>query len=221
MASNLAQYLAQATHVQQGFGTPGEEKAAGIRDLYKQGLQQLRGARNMHPEARRVEIARLYATTRQALAKVKADQVNADREAFTKLERRLWGYDDVRATATDRASVDATIRDAQDRAAQLKTEGDAARALARAEQAGDTVLARAIAQRANAHDWNTVVADYLATRPAATELYQQAAAIHQRHSTPDGVLTLQQLTALGKPEELRGLADQDIEAMADPGDTAA
>lgn len=201
--------------------TLGDEKAANIRVLYKQGLQQLRGDRHMHPDRRRVEIAQLYATTQAALRKVRDDQVQADRETFAKLERQLWGYDDVRATARDRATIDATIRDAQDRAAKLTKPEQAARALAEAEQAGDQVLARAIASRANEQDWDDVVADYMASRPSAAELYQQAGDIYHRQTSPQGVMALQHIAALGKPEELRGLADKDIQAMTSPEDTAA
>ncbi|MER6296859.1 hypothetical protein [Streptomyces althioticus] len=201
--------------------TRGQDKADQIRAYYKQGLQQIRGDRNMHPDRRRIEIAQLYATTRDALAKVKNDQVHADRTTFAQLERRLWGYDDVRATAPDRATIDATIRDAQDRAAQLKKPSQAARALAEAEQAGDNILARAIAKRAHDMDWAEPVADYLASRPGAAELYQQAGDIYHRQNAPQGVMALQHIGALGKPEELRGLDDKTIQSMADPQDSAA
>lgn len=222
MPSRMAQYLAEATRQPEPRPTRSEDKGAEIRGLYKEGLRQLRGNRGLHPETRRVEAARLYATTRAALRKVQAEQVQADQAAWPKLERRLWGYDDVRATATDRATVDATIRDAQDRAAQLKKPGDAARALAMAEQAGDQVLARAIGQRANEQDWDDVVQDYLATRSTARDVYAEMCDIYQRQRTPGGVLGQQHLVALGKPEELRDLTDKDIEQMsADPADTAA
>lgn len=204
--------------------TTGQQRADEIRAMYKQGLQELRGTRDMHPERRRVEIARLYATTQAALKKVRTDQANTDRETFAKLERQLWGYDDVRASALDsaaRAAVDSGIRDAQDRAAQIKKADQAARALAEAEQAGDHVLARAIAKRAHDRDWDDVVAGYLATRPTAAERYQQAGEIYQRLHTPSGAVGHSLMSALGKPEELRGLSAADIEAMADPGESAA
>lgn len=201
--------------------TRGQEKAEEIRAYYKRGLQDLRGARNMHPERRRVEIAELYTTTQSSLRQVLQDQVQADRDTFTKLERRLWGYDDIRAFAADRATVDATIRDAQDRAAQIKKPEQAARALAEAEQAGDKVLARAIAKRADDNDWGEVVADYLSSRPGAAELYQQAGDIYHRQTSPQGVMAMQHIAALGKPEELRGMNDKDIQAMTDPQDAVA
>ncbi|MFF9168300.1 MULTISPECIES: hypothetical protein [unclassified Streptomyces] len=224
MPSKLGQQMNTLIRGEQPQPTVGQEKATTIRSLYKQGLQELRGARNMHPERRRVEIAQLYATTQQALRKVLHDQIEADRETFTKLERSLWGFDDVRASAVgsaERAAVDGGIRDAQDRAAKLTKREQAARALAEAEQAGDTVLARAVAKRAHDMDWDDLVADYLSTRPAAAEKYQQAAEIWTRQNTPDGVLAQQHITALGKPEELHGLHEKDIQAMADPGDAAA
>ncbi|MEY9489058.1 putative membrane protein [Streptomyces calvus] len=199
----------------------GQQKADEIRDLYKQGLQQLRGARNMHPDRRRIEIAQLYTTTQAALKRVRDDQAKTDQETFTKLERQLWGYDDVRATAPDRATIDTAIRDAQDRAAKLTKPEQAARALAEAEQAGDTVLARAIAHQAHQRDWDDIVGGYLASRPTAAQRYQQAAEIYVRNNTPAGAVTHSFIGALGKPEELRGLDDKDITAMADPQDSAA
>lgn len=220
MPSTLGQQMSSLIRGQQKPATPGQARADEIHGYYKQGLQQIRGRRNMHPERKRVEIAELYATTRDALRKVQRDQVQADRETFAKLERKLWGYDDVRATSPG-PGADTAIRDAQDRAAQLRKAGDAARALQQAEQTGDHILARAIAKRAHDHDWNDVVADYLSTRPTAADTYRQAGEIHQRQHTPNGVLGLQQLAAFAKPDELRGLDDKAIQAMTDPGDTAA
>ncbi|MEV6662761.1 hypothetical protein [Streptomyces nigra] len=211
--------LIRGQHQQQT--TTGQQKADEIRSLYKQGLQQLRGARNMHPEARRVEIARLHATTQAALRKVQQEQLQADRETFTKLERQLWGYDDVRALAPDRATTDTAIRDAQDRAGRLKRPGDAARALADAEQGGDKVLARAIAKRAHDMDWDDVLGAYLSTRPTDNERYQQAAEIHIRQHTTGGAIEHGFLGSLGTPEELRGMSSKDIQAMAEPADAAA
>lgn len=221
MPSKLGQQMSSLIRGQEKPATPGQARADEIRGYYKQGLQQIRGRRNMHPERRRVEIAELYATTRDALRKVQRDQIQADRETFAKLERKLWGYDDVRATSPG-PGADTAIRDAQDRAAQLRKAGEAARALQQAEQAGDHILARAIAKRAHDRDWNDVVADYLSTRPAAADTYRQAGEIHQRQNTPGGVVGLQHLAALPAPDELRGLAPQDIQRLtADPGDTAA
>lgn len=202
----------------------GQGKADDIRGYYKQGLQQLRGTRNMHPEARRVEIARLYTTTQAALKKVQQNQLTADRETFAKLERQLWGYDDVRASAygsADRAAVDGTVRDAQDRAARLKKPDEAARALSAAEQGGDKVLARAIAKRAHDMDWSPVVHAYLSTRPTEAERYQQAGEIYARQHTPNGVIAHQFTSALSKPDELRDLSEDDVHAMVDPGGDAA
>jgi hypothetical protein len=224
MPTKLAQQMNTLIRGQQPQATVGQGKADEIRGLYKQGLQQLRGQRNMHPEARRVEIARLYTTTQAALKQVQQEQAQADRETFTKLERQLWGYDDVRASAigsADRAAVDGTVRDAQDRAAQIKKPSQATRALAEAEQAGDKVLARAIAKRAHDMDWDDVVADYLSSRPAAAERYRQAAEIYTRQHTTGGALEHGFLGSLGTPEELRGMSGKDIEAMAEPGESVA
>lgn len=202
----------------------GQGKADDIRAYYKQGLQQLRGTRNMHPEARRVEIARLYTTTQTALKKVQQDQLKADHETFAKLERQLWGYDDVRASAyssADRAAVDGTVRDAQDRAAKLKRPDEAVRALSAAEQGGDRVLARAIAKRAHDMDWSPVVATYLSTRPTEAERYQQAGEIYARQHTANGAFAHAFTGILAKPEELKDLSNDDVQAMVDPGDNAA
>ncbi|GAA3617381.1 hypothetical protein ACG5V6_14970 [Streptomyces chitinivorans] len=221
MASNLGRQMSALIRGQQTPATPGQAKAEEIRALYKQGLRQIRGQRNTHPERKRVEIAELYATTRAALRKVQADQIKTDRETFAKLERKLFGYDLERATATDRATLDATIRDATDRAAGLRKPEDAARALHQAEQNGDTILARAIAQRAHERDWNDVLDAYLSTRPTAADTYRQAGEIYHRLNSPNGVLATQQLAAFAKPDELRGLGDKDIQSMTDPGDAAA
>lgn len=221
MPSKLGQQLNALIRGQQAQPSSGQTKADEIRGYYKQGLQQIRGDRNMHPDRRRIEIAQLYATTQAALKQVQEKQRHQDHDTFTKLERQLWGYDDVRALAPDRATADTAIRDAQDRAAKLTKPDQAAHALAQAEQAGDTVLARAIAHHAHHRDWDDVVADYLSTRPTAADRYQQAGQIYHRNNTPAGAMSHSFIGALGKPEELRGLTDKDIQAMADPQDSAA
>ncbi|MFI6488265.1 hypothetical protein [Streptomyces sp. NPDC050564] len=210
------------SQTQQAQPTTGSRKSQEIHALYKQGLQHLRGQRNMHPEARRVEIAKLYANTKASLKKVKTDQTAADNQTFAKLERSLWGYDLERATAVDRATLDATIRDAQDRATAIKKHDQAAKALHQAEQAGDHILARAIGKRAHDMDWHDVVHDYLDTRPKAAETYNEAGAIWQRHNDTAARMHDGMQYVVHSPEELRGLTEQDITAMtADPGDAAA
>lgn len=224
MPSKAAQQMNALIHKAQPKNSPSVEKTQTILGLYKRGLQQLRSDRNMHPEARRVEIARLYTTTRASLTKVKHDQVQADKDNWGKLERKLWGYDDLRAgvyNTGDRAALDSTIRDATHRAAQLAKPGDAARALHAAEQSGDKVLARAIGKRACDMDWDDVLGDYLAPRSADTETYQQLGDIYQRQHTANGVLGQQFAASVAKPAELRDLGEKDIDAMTTTGDTDA
>ncbi|MFH8768270.1 hypothetical protein [Streptomyces sp. NPDC017958] len=221
MPSKLGQQMDALLRGQQEPPTQGSDKSAQIHRMYKAGLQQLRGTRNLHPEARRVEMARLYTTTRGALAKVMRDQTQADKERFAHLERSLWGYDLERATAADRATLDATIRDAQDRAAKLAKPQHAAKALHEAEQAGDSILARAIAKRAHDNDWDDVLHDYLATRPSAAEQYQQAGAIWARYNDANARMHDHMQYVVHAPAELRGLSPKDIEAMAEPGEPAA
>ncbi|GAA1528550.1 hypothetical protein GCM10009730_42260 [Streptomyces albidochromogenes] len=225
MPSKLAQQMNELIRGQQPQPSASQDKSADIRAMYKQGLQQIRGQRNLHPDAKRVETARLYANARAALDKVMRDQIAADTENWGKLERRLWGYDDARAhatTAADRAALDSTIRDAADRAAQIKKPSDAAHALKQAEQAGDQILARAIGKRACDMDWDDVLGDYLGTRSSASTVYLEMCEIHQRQQTANGALAQRFAASLAKPDELRDLDDNAIEQMtADPGDAAA
>ncbi|WP_419994767.1 hypothetical protein [Streptomyces boninensis] len=222
MPSKTAQFLTQATRAATPQPTPGETKSANIRGLYQQGIRNIRSDRNMHAERRKVEAARLYTTTRAALRKVLKEQHAADDDAFPKLERKLWGFDLERATATNKASLDTTIRDAQDRAAGIRKQADAARMLAQAEQAGDAILARAIGKRAHDMDWDDVVADYLSTRPSSAKVYAEAGAIHARRTDMQSRMHMGMQAALAKPEELHGMSDDDITRMAaDPADAAA
>ncbi|MFD7996286.1 hypothetical protein [Streptomyces mexicanus] len=221
MPSKLAQQMNTLLRGQQQPPTQGSEKSRQIHSMYTQGLQQLRGTRNMHPSARQVEIARLYTTAKLSLAKVMKDQQEADNKTFAQLERQLWGYDLERATAIDRATLDTTIRDAQDRAAKLTKPEHAAKALHEAEQAGDSILARAIAKRAHDNDWDDVLHDYLSTRPSTAEKYQQAGAIWARYNDANTKLHNHMQYVVHAPAELRGLSAADIEAMADPGESAA
>ncbi|MFF3876004.1 hypothetical protein [Streptomyces sp. NPDC001978] len=221
MPSKIGQQMNQLIRGDQAEVPAGTRASQEIHALYKRGLQQIRGDRNMHPDRKRIEAAQLYLSTRQSLTKVKTDQAAADSETFAKLERQLWGYDLERATALDRASIDHTIRDAQDRAGKLTKADHAAKALHDAEQAGDSILARAIGKRAHDMDWGDVLHDYLSTRPKAGETYQQAGEIWHRNNSTGAQMQHSMQFVVHKPEELRGLSDQDIHSMADPGDTGA
>ncbi|MGW6141598.1 hypothetical protein [Streptomyces sp. NPDC055140] len=222
MPSKTAQTMNQIIRGTQPEPTVGDRKTADIHTLYKRGLQQIRGDRNMHPDRKRVEAARLYTTTKASLAKVRKAQAVEDETTFTKLERKLWGYDLERATAIDRATLDTTIRDAQDRAAKLTKPDHAARALRDAEQAGDHILARAIGKRAHDRDWGDVLHDYLGARPSAAADYEQAGSIWHRRNSTNARMQHSMQYVVHKPEELRGLADQDVEAMAtDQADATA
>lgn len=223
MASKLAQFMAQTTRAQQPKTSPTQEKTVNVHALYKQGLRQIRTDRNMAPERKKVEAARLYRSTRGTLAKLKAQQKAQDDEQFPKLERKLWGHDLDRATAVDRASIDATIRDANDRAARIKRQDDAHAALAQAERDGDHILAKAVAKRAHDLDWGEVVADYLATRPSAADTYQQLGDIWHRNNGASGRGLRHSMDyVVHKPDELAGLTDADVDALgADPAADAA
>ncbi|MFG2299431.1 hypothetical protein [Actinacidiphila glaucinigra] len=216
MPSKLAIALAEATRAQQTQPTPSHLKAQEVSALFRQGIKELRGNRHMHPDRKRVEAAQLYTNTRAALAKMKRDHAEQDNTTFANLERKLWGYDTERAMAADRASFDAGIRDAQDRASKLTKADKAARALHDAEQAGDHILARAVAKRAHDMDWGDVVHDYLATRPSTADTYQQAGEIWHRHNDTGGQMQNGMHYVVHKPEELRGMTDQDIARLADP-----
>ncbi|MFE1127745.1 hypothetical protein ACFXIY_10865 [Streptomyces albidoflavus] len=222
MPSTHAQVMNKLIHGERK-PLPTAEKSQNVRALFKQGLQELRGNRNLHPEARRVEIARLYSSARDTLKKIRTDQTAADRDQLDKLQRQLWGYDDMRAATyntADRAALDQTIRDARDRADKLVTPEAAARALHDAESAGDRVLARAIAKRAHDADWDDVLGDYLGTREVAARTYGEAAEVYQRLHTTGAILAQQTAAMVAKPAELFGLTDEQITSMT-ASDSAA
>ncbi|MFJ2741869.1 hypothetical protein ACIO3O_19650 [Streptomyces sp. NPDC087440] len=222
MPTQQAQIMNQLIRGNAGETVPGIAKATEIRQLYKTGLQQIRGDRHMHPDRKRVELATLYTSAKETLAKVRMEQTERDAKTFDELDRKVWGYALERATATDRATLDTTIRDARDRAAKLKTAEHAGRALRDAELAGDHILARAIGKQAHDHDWNDVLYDYFENRPSAAAAYQQAGEIWHRTQTAGGRVHEGMQYVVPKPEELRGLNDQDINGMTgDPNGAAA
>lgn len=222
MPSKTAQTMNQIIRSNQPEPTIGDRKTTEIHSMYRAGLQQIRSDRNMHPDRKRVEAARLYTSVKASLAKVRKDQATEDQANYTKLERKLWGYDFERATAIDRATLDTTIRDAQDRAARLTKPDHALRALHDAEQAGDSILTRAIGKRAHDMDWDDVLHDYMSTRPSTAADYEQAGAIWHRNNSTTAQMHHNMQYVVHKPEELRGLNDQDVESMAtDQADAAA
>lgn len=185
-----------------------------IRATYRAALGAIRDQRHVHPQTKQVEAARLYTQARRALAAARAELLDHDARRWDALERQLWG----RAASMD-GSDSVALRDAHDRAARIKKADEAARLLRQAEQTGDHVLAAAVAQHANERDWYDVLSAYLDKRPAAAEVYDEMCQIHARRK--NGLATGMQY-ALAKPEELRGLADTDIDQMAaDMPETAA
>ncbi|WP_436785783.1 hypothetical protein [Yinghuangia sp. YIM S10712] len=185
-----------------------------IRATYRRHLDSIRGARNVHPDAKKVEVARAYHQARTALDRARKEQQAQDEKIWPDLERRLFGYDTGYAAPAERAATVIAARDAYDRAANLGSSKDAAQLLARAEQTGDELLARAVAQRANDRSWNEVLGDYLSRRPEATRIYNQMCEIYQRRTSLNGNIKTGMDHALHRPEELTGLSDTDIAALA-------
>lgn len=189
---------------------------------YRSTLDGIRRDGKMTDAARQLAAARAYTRARTEMAQATRAHQAAQSARWDQLERKVFGLPQpsIYATASEQAAQAVAMRDALQRVANVKTEGEAGRLLRQAQQTGDETLARAIAQHANEHDWADVLLGYFETRPGAREAYDEMCAIH--HERTDGRFVDAMTHSLGKPEELRGMNDRDIEQLAtDAGQLAA
>ncbi|MEV7001123.1 hypothetical protein AB0N62_26005 [Streptomyces sp. NPDC093982] len=189
-----------------------------LQENFARKVEQINGRRALSAEAKRIEIARAYRDTReqiQAAGQMVVDHVTTER---ARLSRKLFGYE-----GTADAQTVIIRRDAADRASKLTDPAEAQRAIQRAENNGDVHLAQAIAGVSFANGWTDVVQTWFAANPQAGDTAQQ---LSQLPDPSDGVWRMQHAMTYSvvPPEELSGLADYQVDRLADTdldGDTAA
>ncbi|MCX5211472.1 hypothetical protein OG689_19625 [Kitasatospora sp. NBC_00240] len=171
-------------------------------------VERINANKTLNDHARRVYIARAYATARdQATAlREKAEQQVRDRQ--TRLEKQLYGA----AGSNDPGAVLAR-RDAHERAAQLDDPREASAALKRAERDGDTSMAQAIAARAVEWGWADLINEYAATRP---NWAGNMRALQELPDVDSGPAKLRAAITYGvpQPSELNGLPEYSVNSLA-------
>lgn len=192
------------------------ERAEGIRQDAERAYSSIRSMGELTPAAIRSRIAAAYLNAKAQMDAAQAAATgNYEKSRQTALTA-AFGINDIATSATDRAGVSMSYRDAQDRADQLETDTDAARLLGRANDTGDELLARAIAQRAwnmngqlGGAGWGDVLDTFTATRPRAAAAIANLINLQSRNSVS--------LFAwmIAKPPEIANLSDYQIPAVAE------
>ncbi|MGW0169194.1 hypothetical protein ACWDWT_29075 [Streptomyces sp. NPDC003343] len=181
---------------------------------YRNALAGIRADSKMSDAARQLAAAQAYTSARSRMAIATREHRVKQSARWDQLERNLWGLPQtsIYATATEQAAQAMAMRDALQRASGIRTEGEAANLLRQAEQTGDETLARAVAQQANEHDWTDVLVSFLDARKGARAEYDEMCALH--HERTRGKLADDVAHSIGKPEELRGMDDKQIQQLA-------
>lgn len=187
--------------------TDQQRKSADTIAAYQARIEAIRSDPTLSPEGKRNRMAGIYATTRDTVARLQADDQAATSARRTTLERDLFGL-----TGFTDASAAISFRDAQDRASGITDERDALRLLNQAELSGDDHLAKAVALRSLQEAWPAASAAYATARPGAAAKMQELTNM----STTGVADSLSAAAAyyMPAPRELAGIPDHTIDELA-------
>ena len=193
-------------HIQTGT-TDQQRKAADTIAAHQSRIEAIRSDPTLSPEGKRNRMAGIYATARNTVARLQADDQAATSARRTTLERDLFGL-----TGFTDASAAISFRDAQDRAVGITDERDALRLLHQAELSGDDHLSKAVVLRGLQEAWPAVSAAYATARPGAAAKMQELASV-----STTGIADFLSASAsyyMPAPRELAGIPDHTIDELA-------
>ena len=153
--------------------TESQRKAIDTIATYQGQVSAIRADTSLSQEGRRVSLARVYISYRDAVAQIQAGEQAANATRSDTLERDLFGLNGL----TD-ASTAISYRDAQDRAASIEDSRDALRLLKQADLSGDVHLAKAVALRALQEGWVDAISTYAASHPDVEGKLQELLSLH-------------------------------------------
>jgi hypothetical protein len=151
------------------------------REKAEREIERIRANRDLSDEARRRKIQEVYERSVAEHRELVEEERRAEAEAIASAERKVLGipYPE-RSSASERAMIAMSYRDALDRAERSAADPENSTALLdlleRAEVAGDDLLARAVYHTATRRGARQVADTYLASRPteqARWETYTQ------------------------------------------------
>lgn len=190
--------------------TPDEVQAS-----FRREADRIRSNKGFSDAGKRTAMARAYRNHKDALERLRQEDASKERLERNKLTKDLFGIDRLASfmePASGRAALSVSFRDAQDRVAGVEKEDAALALLARAERSGDDILARAIVERGLAEGWLDVLNTYAAAHPGTEAKLQRL--VDMDNNSPTTIarqLSEEMKYALGKPTEIAGLSDRDIE----------
>jgi hypothetical protein len=137
-------------------------EAEQVRANQRTRIEAIRANRNLSPEGKRAQIARLYLDSKREVAKLEQQEAGNRKARINDIRKQVFGL-----TGSQSAQDVISYRDAQDRVAALGPH-DEEKALAlydRAELSGDTILASALVNRALEAGWVNLANTYIEANP--------------------------------------------------------
>ncbi len=183
-----------------------------IRQNFTHEVERIRGRREWTDEHKRERLAARYLEARGAVASLRERQAVADTERIKTLRLNLFGTSEPVATLAARDARD-RVRDISDRQALLTI-------IDEAEGVGDRSLSRAVAERALRERDDVLLNAYLRHHPRQENDVQDLLDLTAPDAA-DGALGREMAFGLVPPGELAGLADDQLERLADGRPTAA
>jgi hypothetical protein len=183
------------------------------REKAEREIERIRQNQDLSDEARRRKMQEVYERSVAEHRELVEEERRAEAEAIASAERKVLGipYPE-RSSASERAMIALSYRDAYDRAEKAASDqldsGSLLDLLERAEVAGDDLLARAIYHTATRRGVRQVADTYLASRPAEQarwERYTEARTEARYSGGLEGLVTAgAEGVGPARPSELAG-----------------
>ena len=181
-------------------------------------IEAIRANRNLSPEGKKAQIARIYLESKNEVAKLEKQEAANRKARINDIRKEVFGLNGYQ-TSQDVISY----RDAQDRVAALGI-NDEEKALAlydRAELSGDSILAAALVNRALEAGWVNLANTYIEANPYKGEKVEELWELQQAtagNSVQEQIVN-STVFHIQKPSELDSARlDSQIETIANSAD---
>lgn len=194
-------------------------EAERIRAEQRTSIEAIRANRNLSPEGKRSEIARIHLQSKKAITGLEKQEAARRQSRIGEIRKQVFGL-----SGHQSAQDVISYRDAQDRVATLgiKDEAKALELYDRAELSGDSILAAALVNRAMEAGWVTLANTYIDANPYKGAMVEELWDLKQAEPGAQANVQDQIINSLAfhldKPTELGNAhMDSQIEAIANAG----
>ncbi|WP_461164944.1 hypothetical protein [Arthrobacter sp. R4-81] len=195
-------------------------EAEKIRTEQRDSIEAIRANRNLSPEGKKAQIARVHLQAKNEITKLERQEAGNRKARINDIRKQVFGL-----TGYQSAQDVISYRDAQDRVAGLGTQ-DEQKAMAlydRAELSGDSILAAALVNRALEAGWLNLANTYIEANPYKGAMVEELWHLQQAEPGANGSVQEEIVNSLAfhiqKPTELSNThMDSQIEAIANSAD---